>query len=96
MSFHPKAPSSRPSAAQNVATSTTSAASTAFGSQTYQVRLCSTVATSVRIGDGTPTAITTDTLLPANVPTHFTCSPGQKVAAILTAGTGSLSITEMS
>ncbi|MET4721677.1 hypothetical protein ABIF63_005783 [Bradyrhizobium japonicum] len=88
-------PSSRLGAAQNVALTTTSAASTAFSSQTYRVLLVATAACNIRIGDGTPTAVTTDTLLPANFPMPFTCTPGQKVAGV-TASTATLSVTEMS
>jgi hypothetical protein len=82
--FWQKAQASRLGTAQNIATSTTSAASEAFGPET------------LRIGDATPTAVTSDTLLPANVPMFFTCTPGQKVSALLGAGTGNLSVTEMS
>jgi hypothetical protein len=60
-----------------------------LGAQTYQVLLVADVATRIRIGDGTPTAVTTDALLPTNFPKYFTVTPGQKVAAIL--GTGNLS-----
>lgn len=95
MAGYPKASSSRLGAAQNVSLTTTSAASTAFGSQTYQVLLVATAASNVRIGDGTPTAVTTDTLLPANFPMIFTVTPGQKVAGV-TASTATLSVTELS
>ena len=94
--FWQKAQASRLGTAQNIATSTTSAASEAFGPETFQVLLVADVATRVRIGDATPTAVTSDTLLPANLPLFFTCTPGQKVSAILGAGTGNLSVTEMS
>ena len=94
--FYSKATASRLGAAQNISTSVTSAASTALGSQTDQVLLVADVATRVRISDGTPTAVTTDTLLPANTPMIFICTPGQKVAAILGTGTGNLSVTELS
>lgn len=94
--FYSKATASRLGAAQNISTSTTSAASTAFGSQTDQVLLVADVATRVRISDGTPTAVSTDTLLPANTPMIFICTPGQKAAAILGTGTGNLSVTELS
>ncbi|MCP1865258.1 hypothetical protein ABIF65_009428 [Bradyrhizobium japonicum] len=86
---------SRLGAAQNVALTTTSAASAAFGPQTYRVLLVATAASNIRIGDGTPTAVTTDTLLPANFPMAFTCTPGQKVAGV-TASTATLSVTETS
>jgi hypothetical protein len=99
--FIPKASSSRLGAAQAVAISTASAASTAFGSQTYQVlvacQLTAGTDVHIRIGDGTPTAVTTDTLLPVNFPMIFTCTPGQKIAVIGgTSAAGSLSVTELS
>jgi len=87
--------SARLGAAQNIATSTTSSASTAVASTTYQIRVVVDVATRVRIGDGTPTAVTTDTLLPPNWPEYFTVGPSQKIAAILGSGTGNLSVTEI-
>jgi hypothetical protein len=93
--FIPKASSPRLGAAQNVALTSTSAASTAFAGQTYQVLLVATAASQIRISDGTPTAVTTDTLLPANFPQVFTCTPGQKVAGV-TASTATLSVTELS
>jgi hypothetical protein len=94
--FFSKATASRLGAAQNVTTSTTSAASSAFGSQTDQVLLVADVASRIRISDGTPTAVSTDTLLPANTPMIFICTPGQKVAVITLTGTGNLSVTELS
>lgn len=96
MSFYEKHPSSRLGTAQSVSTSTTSAASSAFGSQTYQIRVVATAATRIRIDSGSPTAEATDPLLPANVECYFTVAPGQKIAAILGTGTGELSIAEMS
>lgn len=95
MSFIPKYSSSRQGASQNVSLTTTSAASTAFGSETFQVLLVATAASNIRIGDATPTAVATDTLLPANFPMVFTVTPGQKVAGI-TASTATLSVTELS
>jgi hypothetical protein len=82
-------------AAQNVSLTTTSAASTALGTQTRSVLLVASAASQIRISDGTPTAVTTDTLLPANFPMIFVCTPGQKVAGI-TASTATLSVTELS
>ena len=89
-------PSSRLGAAQDVAIGAASAASAAFGAQTYQVRVAATSACRIRIGDGTPTALATDSYLPADRPEYFTCTPGQKVAAILGTGTGTLNVTELS
>jgi hypothetical protein len=94
-SFYPKTGASRLGAAQTVAVTSTSAASTAFGAQTYQVLLIATALCQIRISDGTPTAVTTDTYLPANFPMVFTCTPGQKVAAV-TASSATLSVTELS
>jgi len=82
-------------AAQNVALTATSAASAAFGTQTYNVLLVATVASNVRISDGTPVAVVTDTLLPPNFPMVFVCNPGQKVAGV-TASSATLSVTELS
>ncbi|MCC8961721.1 hypothetical protein H8A95_05145 [Bradyrhizobium sp. Pear76] len=84
----------RQGASQNVAVTTTSAASTVLGSQTRVVLLVATAACNIRIGDATPTAVAGDTLLPANFPLALICSPGQKVAAI-TASTATLSVTEI-
>jgi len=92
--FQIKHPSSRQGASQNVAPAGASAASTAFGSETFQVLVVTTATgITVRIGDGTPTAVATDTLLPANIPLYFTVTPGQKLAAL---GTGTVSVTELS
>jgi hypothetical protein len=82
-------------AAQSVALTTVSAASTAFGVQTYAVLLTASAASQVRISDGTPVAVATDTAIPANWPMEFTCTPGQKVAGITTS-TATLSVTELS
>jgi len=87
--------SSRLGAAQEVAIGSASAASTAVGPETFQVRVAATSACRVRIGDGTPTALSTDTYLPADQPEYFTCTPGQKVAVIQESAAGKLSVTEI-
>ena len=82
----------------------TSAASTAFGAQTRWIRVCavgllSATNTGVRIivGDGTPVAVATSTLLPLNWEQIILVTPGQKIAALSDkAATGSLNITECS
>jgi hypothetical protein len=84
--------SSRLAAAQNISPAGSSVPSTAFGAQTYQIRVCATAAVNYRVGDGTPTAVATDTLLPANTIEYVTCSPGQKLAAV---GTATVNITEI-
>jgi len=73
-----------------------SQATSAFGAQTYAVR----VATGAQpayftIGDGTPTAANTDSLIPAGWVEDFVVTPGQK-GAVLQAGTaGTLTVTEL-
>jgi hypothetical protein len=48
------------------------------------------------VGDGTPTAAVTDSLLPVNLPEYFTVTPGQKVAVIGPSGAaGTLYVTEI-
>ena len=88
-------PASRLGAAQDVAIGAASAASAAFGAQTYQVRVAATSACRIRIGDGTPAALATDSYLPADRPEYFTCTPGQKIAVIQDAAGGKLSVTEV-
>ena len=87
--------SARLGPAQNFLTSTATASSAAFSAQTYQIRICADVATRYRVGDGTPSAVPADTLLPANWVEYVTVTPGQRIAAILGTGTGSLSVTEI-
>lgn len=81
-----------------------SAASAVLGSQTYWVMVSAVGAVTatnagvrIAIGDGTPTASATSTLVPLNYPLIFACTPGQKVAVISTdAGTGTLNVAELS
>jgi len=82
-------------AAQDVAYTATSAASTAFGAQTYKIRVVATTDCRIRIGDGTPVAVTADSYLPALSEVCFTVTPGQKVAAIRVSTDGSLNVTEL-
>ncbi len=88
-------PSSRLGAAQEIAIGAASAASSAFGASTYQVRVAATSGCRIRIGDGTPTAVATDSYLPADKPEYFTCTPGQKIAVIQESAAGKLSVTEL-
>ena len=78
--------------AANVASTTTSSASAAFGSTTNIIMISSSAAVQFRVGDGTPTAVTTDTLLPANTVVYLSVNPSQKLAVI---GTATVSVTEM-
>lgn len=82
-------------AAQEVTTGAASAASTAFGSQTYAIRIAATAACRFVVGDGTPTATATDAYLPANEVEVFTVTPGQKIAAIQETAAGKLSVVEL-
>jgi len=82
-------------AAQEVAIGASSAASTAFGAQTYGIRLCSTAACRYIVSDGTPTAVATSTLLPPSWVEVVQVNPGQKVAVIQETAGGKLSVTEL-
>ena len=98
----------RQGASQNLAyngSAGASAASAAFGAQTYWIRVCTVgvvaagTVTGVRVvvGDGTPTATATSTLLPMNWVEIIQVTPGQKIAALADGTTaGSLNITELS
>lgn len=92
----------RVSATQALAyTGTSAQVANPFGVQTYQIRVTSTSACYIRIGDGTLTAAATDIYLPANVIDYFIVTPGQSIAAIqaptngLVTGTaGTLNVAE--
>ena len=80
---------------ENVATSTTSAASAALGlasSGVFYVRLCADTDTYYAIGSG-PTATTSSTFLPADTIEIIKVPVGNKVAGILSTGTGILGVT---
>jgi hypothetical protein len=81
-------------AAQNVAVTTTSAASTAFGTQTRRVLLVATAACNIAIGAPGTTASTSSTLLPANWQMVVVVNPSEVVAAV-TASSATLSVTEL-
>lgn len=99
-----KQSSSRCGATQALAYTGTSATSTAFGTETYQIRLASTSACYYKVVEAAGgAAAATDVFLPNNWVEYVNVSPGQKVSAIqaptngLVTGTaGTLSITEMS
>lgn len=106
--LYEKQSASRQGVSQNVifaAAGGSSAASAAFGTQTYQIRVAvsgtsfvaGTGGVRIRIGDGTPTATATDAFLPNTWVEYFNVTPGQKIAVIGNdAGTGTLSVSEMS
>jgi hypothetical protein len=103
-SFHD---SYRQGASQNVAYAAAggaSAASAAFGSQIYWIRVASVGVPSatldgvrIKVGDGTPVADANSALLPLNWVEIVAVTPGQKIAVLgNNTGTGSVSVTELS
>jgi hypothetical protein len=94
-----KAPCSRIISNTNFTLTTASQATSALGSQTYQVRVATNGAVTtcfVKIGDGTPSATTAnDAVIGANVVDYFNCTPGQKVAVIGGTAAGIVSVSEM-
>ena len=94
--FYPVNPSSKNGTVNNVAVATTSTAvaSSAFGSQTYQIRIAAISSCSYKVGDGTPTAATTDALLPANWVEYVKVTPGQKVS-VFSAAIQTISVVEI-
>ena len=84
-----------PGAVQIVSVATASAAITnPVGAQTMVVRIVSTTACHYRFAK-VPVAVTTDSLLPANVVEYLSIKPGEKVAFIRISGDGTASVTEM-
>lgn len=68
----------------------------AFGTQTRQVRVAAnTQPAFIVIGDGTPTAAATDSLIPAGWAEDFTVTPGQKLAVLQAGTAGTLTVTEL-
>lgn len=102
-SLYDKQASSRCGATQSLAYST-SVTSSAFGTETYQIRLSSTSACYYKIVEAAGgAAAATDVFLPNNWVEYVNVTPGQKVSVIqaptngLVTGTaGTLSVTEMS
>jgi hypothetical protein len=82
-------------AVQKVDYTAASASSSAFGAQTYGIRVIATTDCHVKIGDGTVAATNSETYLPADLPEYFTVTPGQKIAAIRAAADGALFVTEL-
>lgn len=76
-----------------IATTSTAGATTAFGAQARAIRVAAPGAFYIKIGDGTPTATTTDTFIPANWETKFIVTPGQK-ASVYSATIQTVSIVE--
>jgi hypothetical protein len=80
---------------QNIAFSATPGTSAPFGTETYRVRVMVTSAAYVVIANGT-VATNADTMLAANFPETFICSPGMTVSALEVSASGVLSVTELS
>lgn len=66
--------------ATQTVTYTASAQSAAFNTNTTAIRVCGAAAAHVAFGSN-PTATVNDTLIPANTPTFFLVTAGQKIAA---------------
>jgi hypothetical protein len=80
---------------QSVAyTGTAGTITNAVGSQTRAVRVVTTTAAFIKIGNS-PTATTSDVYMPAGLPEIFQISPGMKVSAVQVAAGGSLYVTEL-
>jgi hypothetical protein len=82
-----------------VATAQTNATqfTTPFSAQTYQVRICSTLALWATIGStAVVTANSASALIPANVPEYFAVTSGHVLNFLTTStSTGYLVVTEM-
>jgi len=84
-----------PSTTQVVAyTGTSAASSNAFSDDTRLVRVVATTDCHITFA-GTPTATTSHPFLPANTVEYFIVNGGQKIAAIRSAVSGNLYVTEM-
>ncbi len=80
---------------QSVAyTGTAGTIANAVGTQSYKVRVLTTTAAYLKIGDS-PTASTADPYMAADSPEYFTITPGQKVSAVQVSANGTLHVTEI-
>jgi len=79
---------------QKISTSTSSAASSAFGSNIEYIRIVSDTTCWITFGTS-PTATNSKTYLPAGEVEYYKVSEGEKVAAILASGTGNLYVAEL-
>lgn len=85
----------RPVTSQSVTVDGTSAAvSNAFGGSITVLRIASTTACHYALGTS-PTAVATDTLLPAGEIEYIKVVPGEKIAFIQNAAGGTAIATEM-
>ena len=85
----------KPSTTQTVAAGSTSAASSAFGSETREVRIVTTVDAYVEFGSS-PTASSSSLIVPAFTVEYFRVAPASKVAVIRVGSTtGTSRVTEL-
>ena len=91
-----KAPTTfRPSTTQTVAVGSTSAASSAFGSQTNEIRIVTTVDAYVEFASS-PTASSSSLIVPAFTVEYFSVTPATKVAMLRVGSTtGTSRVTEL-
>jgi hypothetical protein len=76
-----------------LAVTATSAATTAFDTQTRRILVSCTAACNIAVGKS-PIATTSSTALPAGVALVIDCNPGEALAAV-TATSATLSATEL-
>jgi hypothetical protein len=93
--FYPINPASKNGIANNVsvATNSTAVASSAFGSQTYQIRIAATAACNYLV-DSTTAATASDALLPLNWVEYVKVTPGQKIS-VYSPTIQTISVTEI-
>lgn len=77
-----------------VATTSTAAASSAFDSGVYQIRVAATAACYYKVGVATPTASTSDVYLPANTIEYVSVQPGQMIS-VFSATTQTVSVAQV-
>jgi hypothetical protein len=80
---------------QNFTMSGSNQQSTAFGSQTYMIRLATFDQPAYFEIGTSPTATSADSLLGTNCVDYITVTPGQKLAVLQAGTAGVLSVTEL-
>ena len=81
---------------QTVAVGSTSAASSAFGSQTREIRIVTTVDAYVEMNATSPTASSSSLIVPAFTPEYFSVTPSTKVAVVRVGSTdGTSRVSEL-
>lgn len=77
-----------------IATTSTSAVSSAFGAQTRQIRVAAVAACYMKIGPGVTTATSSDALVSPNWPEYITVNPNDKIA-VFSPTIQTVSVTEI-